>query len=128
MPWPCVLYPSRDAARAAGGGRVPVGAMWPMDAEDFDAWAERERNQYLARGLNRPPHFVKLPDGSEFCIDSRAWTPDRGYYGEGWNPVGEPPLVTLSPSINVQGRYHGYIQNGVITDDCEGRTFPEAGG
>jgi hypothetical protein len=100
----------------------------------------------------RPPLIVKLPDHTEFCVDVRAWdtvaapcdhkvndeqrTPDKcpycggtgtkkvgRHYGEGWLVTGTEPLITLSPSINIVGSYHGWIQNGIITDDCEGRKY-----
>jgi hypothetical protein len=42
---------------------------------------------------------------------------------------GEGPTLTVAPSIQVSRRegvtYHGHIQNGVLTDDCDGRTFPQ---
>jgi hypothetical protein len=44
--------------------------------------------------------------------------------GAGWTRTGTPPNVTASPSINYEGEYHGWLQNGVLTDDCEGRVFP----
>lgn len=40
-----------------------------------------------------------------------------------WSVSGDLPNVTVTPSINMVGVYHGWIQNGVITDDCDGRTF-----
>jgi hypothetical protein len=40
-----------------------------------------------------------------------------------WRVTGELPKVTVEPSINMIGVYHGYITSGVITDDCEGRKF-----
>lgn len=30
--------------------------------------------------------------------------------------------------MNAVGCYHGYVTNGVITDDVEGRTFPNERG
>jgi hypothetical protein len=31
--------------------------------------------------------------------------------------------VTLAPSVNIGGSYHGRIQGGVISEDVEGRRF-----
>jgi len=122
MPWPIVLHGSLEEARLAGGGEVQIGAMWPMDDEQFASWGDREG--FLARGLGRPPMYVSLPGGTWFLIDSRFYDPAHGgFYGEGWNPTGQAPQVTLHPSVNNHGRYHGWIQNGVISDDVEGRTF-----
>lgn len=33
------------------------------------------------------------------------------------------PCTTVEPSINLHGIYHGFLQQGIITDDCEGRQF-----
>lgn len=73
------------------------------------------------RSAQRQPIAVTLPccNGYAFCVDSDA-TSGAG----GWRVSGDPPNVTVSPSINIVGLYHGWIQNGVISDDCEGRTFP----
>jgi hypothetical protein len=132
MPWPLRLYPSHQAARDAHGF-VPVGAMWPVDVDYVEqwlsVWADNVAPKYLRDWKDtRPPMFVKLPDGTEFCIDTRARSRELGPHGEGWTVTGEPPAVTLEPSINIVGSYHGYITAGVITDDCEGRTFPNARG
>lgn len=131
MSWRCVLFESYEAARAAGGGRAPVGAMWPASwlVDPADDWiasylSPKYQREWMAK---RPPFIVKLPDGSEFCIDSRA-TSGGQFHGDGWTVTGDVPNVTLSPSINIVGSYHGWIQNGVITDDCEGRQFPNARG
>lgn len=57
------------------------------------------------------------------------WSPDQralneqGWHGEGWKVTGTVPQITATPSINFPGRYHGFVQNGVLTDDCEGRKF-----
>ena len=130
MPWPIVLYESAEAARIAGGGSAQVGAMWPL-TRDVDEWCQTFAEEVAPRYLRehrhlRAPLVVKLPDGSWFNIDTRAYSPDAGYHGDGWGCTGEAPNITLSPSINIVGRYHGWIQNGVITDDCEGRQFPHA--
>jgi hypothetical protein len=112
--------------------------MWPTgsDVEQWlKDWAEMIAPKYLRewRAI-RPPMFVKLPDGSEFCIDTRAYNHDNGgYYGDGWTVSGTPPAIVLSPSINIVGRYHGWIgcnpaPPGCITADCEGRQFPNAKG
>ncbi len=83
----------------------------------------------------RPPILVYLPGRSLFCVDGACWrtVPDpngRGsrveYYG-GWTVTGSAELLTVSPSINCVGIYHGFITDGVITDDCEGRKYDELG-
>jgi hypothetical protein len=105
--WPIRLLPERPEEPV-------VGDMWPGNPDHWIVSAEYERDW----AGKRPPMIVKLPGGEEWCIDM----PCRG--GPGWTITGEPPRVTISPSINVPGRYHGWIRDGVLTDDCEGRSFP----
>lgn len=97
-----------------------------------DRLSENYKQQHRA---TRPPILVYLPGCSLFCVDGACWSsvpkPDgQGsvveYYG-GWTVSGTPQLLTVSPSINCVGIYHGFIQNGVITDDCEGRKYDETG-
>jgi hypothetical protein len=38
--------------------------------------------------------------------------------------IGEQLRITLSPSVNIVGSYHGWIRDGVISPDVEGRAFP----
>lgn len=85
--------------------RLPIGAMW--DAPWFsDHW----------RGPDGRCLILRLPDGTDWCIDGPANN------GPGWQRSGEPPLITATPSI-ASGRYHGFLQNGVLTDDLEGRSY-----
>lgn len=75
---------------------------------------------------NRPPIVVRLPGPVDFCLDSLAWKIVDGrsrYYGDGWNVAGVPPMLTISPSINIVGTYHGFLKDGIILDDVEGRRF-----
>ena len=69
---------------------------------------------------------VVLPPGG-----NNGWfNPQRVYPGDqSWTESGSwaQGTVTVQPSINLPGQYHGYIQNGQITDDCEGRTYRAAG-
>lgn len=128
MPWPCYMvtqisldkprqvFPDTDtvttltAYRLADGKELlfrelKVGAMW-MDDE---------------RGL-----CVKLPG----CTHGNIWAmgePPTNNPNGGWKVSGEPPNVTATPSINFVGVYHGWVTNGVVTDDCEGRKFDDLG-
>lgn len=89
----------------------------------------------------RRPLIVLLPGRNSFLLDGCCFSGDcsrcnqpreacrcpgeytsKGYYG-GWAVKGTPPNITVHPSINMNGRYHGFIKDGVITDDCEGRKF-----
>jgi hypothetical protein len=90
--------------------------------------------QYMEQWRDkRPPIVVVLPMrvgdatiGFHFCVDGPASSSPavEGGFRDGWTVTGELPNITVSPSINCHGAYHGWIQNGVISDDCEGRKFP----
>ena len=125
MPWQCRLR------EAPGKDQPPVktGDMWLLDKVFDDPDIKRFNldhvlsNEYKRDWLGkRPPICVCLPDSSWFNVDSR-YTDGQG---DGWTVTGEAPNITASPSINAVGRYHGWLQNGVLSDDVEGRTFPEA--
>jgi len=131
MSWQLKLieYTGQDART------IPVGSIWYADAKvlseesddhldwpDFFASRKRLSDYYLTNNTHRLPLLVMLPKAGVFCVDSKCWD-QNGMHG-GWTVTGTAPLITVSPSINVVGVYHGFIQNGVLTDDCEGRTYP----
>jgi hypothetical protein len=98
-------------------------APWLLTSGEDGGPAEGLSPKYLRdwRG-KRPPLVVILPDMTRFVVDSLAVQGGR-YYGDGWTVTGEPPLLTVQPSINIPGSYHGYVTAGVISDDVEGRKF-----
>lgn len=65
---------------------------------------------------NRPSYMVVLPCGCPFHMD--AATRDGG----GWDVTGEAPNLTVTPSIGHE-HYHGWLANGELSDDLEGRTY-----
>lgn len=77
---------------------VPIGAMFhAIDNSDWPTRtppAEELSDFYFTNNAHRKPLFVKLPNGSLFCIDGKYFT---------------------------GGRYHGWLKNGVLSDDVEGR-------
>lgn len=105
-----------------------VGSMFyvPKDA-DMDSWpwynADKEAiaDYYYQHNTHRQPLFVILPDHTLFLLDGKCWK-DGVKYG-GWQVSGEAPNITVQPSININGFYHGFLQNGIISDDVEGRKF-----
>ena len=127
MSWPCRYFPNR-AAITEQCGYEPTGAMWPAEP----SWLVPETlaaNYIRDWQGKRPALLVMLPCGFPFLIDGRAYDDEKGgYFGDGWVVTGEPPRITVSPSINFKRHYHGFLQHGVISDDCEGRTFPNARG
>jgi len=84
--------------------QLQVGAIW-KDAE---------------RGV-----CVKLPGGH----GGRIWAMEEPGYptSNKWTVTGEIPNVSATPSINCVGSYHGWVRNGIVTDDCEGRKFDDFG-
>lgn len=88
---------------------LPPGAVWRA------SWMEDNAKTYgNARG---EVWAVQMPCMIEFIIYA------KGEDGRGWDVRGELPGITVSPSIHQIGEYHGYIQDGVISEDCEGRAF-----
>lgn len=87
---------------------LPPGAMWNA------YWLEN-----LGRGPDGKNWCVQMPCGIEWIV----YGPSSD--GGKWDVQGVPPRITVSPSINLQGAYHGWIKDGVISDDCEGRKFPK---
>ena len=116
MAWPCFMVEMHE--HSANGwifkhdGKLctfydlPVGAMF----------------------LDEGELTVKLPSGSEWNMDRGRIINAQGHHQGNplpqWTRTGEPPNVTATPSINHQGCYHGWLRDGVLTDDCEGRKFP----
>lgn len=66
---------------------------------------------------------IWMPGEWVWVPDSMAYSTELGYHGNGWKVEGLLPLITCSPSINAFGTYHGFVIDGSITDDCEGRKF-----
>jgi hypothetical protein len=121
MSWPCRLVngPTEDGPNE----KMQPGDMWftPQMVEkgfrDGYVLSDEYKRDWQDK---RSPIWVVLPSGDWFCVDSRASCGD----GSGWAVTGEAPNITVSPSINLIGIYHGFLQNGVLSDDCEGRTYP----
>jgi hypothetical protein len=76
----------------------------------------------------RDPIVLVIPGYGGYCLDYAYW-PDQG--GHGWTITGEVPNITASPSLGIgrddQGSwcYHGWLRNGVLSDDIEGRKYDE---
>jgi len=101
---------------------------------------------YFAHNSGRAPLVLALPDKASpsgklyFTVDGQCYSSTctkcgqsrkackckeayqpKGHY-DGWTVSGEPPLITVSPSVNYDDdeyhikHYHGFIQNGVIGD------------
>lgn len=104
---------------------------------------------YYAHNASRPPLIAKLPGDLYFLVDGQCYSPTctkckakhgwrdepcpkggehtpRGHY-DGWKVAGTPPRITVSPSIHYPDYYHGWLKDGVISDDCDGRKFDASG-
>lgn len=91
----------------------PPGAIWRA------IWMEKEtENPYAAP--DGKVWCLKLPGDTEWLIYSFSSGPDR----RKWDVHGTLPNITVHPSVNAEGYYHGWIKDGVISEDCEGRKFP----
>jgi hypothetical protein len=111
-----------ECVNAATGERPVPGDMW-YDPELRADGAKRCSPYYLANNTHRDPLTVVLPSGLHFHIDGPFWN-KAGAYGPGWTVTGEAPRITMTPSINVVGNWHGYLTDGVLGVDVEGRVFP----
>jgi hypothetical protein len=83
---------------APGVPPVPPGAMW--NAWWMEFWRKPD-------GLCLS---VRLPSGEDWLIDGPASN------GPGWTRTGEPPRITVRPSI-LTPKYHGFLTDGTF-DAC----------
>lgn len=69
-----------------------------------------------------PCWVVRLPGGGYVWHTNGRSTKD----GEGlWNVSGEPPNLTVTPSINIgPGIWHGWITNGQLSPDVDHQGIP----
>lgn len=74
-------------------------------------WRYHEHETYDTQ--RRPlPHLGVMTAAGFVCVDCPATDPPHGH----WTRTGEPPLVTVTPSLNVDhGAWHGFLTNGVLT-------------
>lgn len=107
---------------------LPIGSMFYLPKEvNEGTWPwylagdEYLSEYYQQHNKNRQPLFVVLPGPNLFVVDGKCWSNGRKYGG--WQVTGIAPSITVNPSINLQGFYHGWLIDGVISDDVEGRKF-----
>jgi hypothetical protein len=112
-------------------GDLKVGDMFyaPTNEEDWGHTIRFEMKHlgefYYQNNVHRRPLFVILPGPAWFSIDGQAR--NAGVFHDAWTVAGEAPNITVTPSINLNGTYHGFLQNGIISDDVEGRKYDEEG-
>lgn len=120
MPWQCRLVSSQNEA-------FEIGDMWFSRSYDEHHTAEFQRPispEYKREWFGkRAPLFVVTPAGP-WCVDAQSTDGNGNFTGRGWTITGTPPSITASPSINMPGVYHGWLTNGILSVDLEGRTYP----
>ena len=87
MPWRCFMAQNEV-------DKTKPGAMWFEEIKGRRVWV------------------VVLPCRDLFYQDQQ--TSDGR---NAWTCTGEPPNVTVNPSINYVGLYHGWLRNGELSDD-----------
>lgn len=121
MPWPCyIVKPIRGNIFELDGRKVTIqelkpGACW---LDDGDLYVLLPNCEEWPVDLGRRQNASRLARDPEGAAKNRL--PE-------WRWTGTLPNITITPSVNCVGRYHGWVQNGVVTDDCEGRKFDEMG-
>jgi len=100
LPWRLHLV---DSPQAGSDGKIPVGTMYRAKLGDDEGFA------------------IFLPGGVIW------WTYQHPCNGGRWAiavPPEGPEHMTVSPSINfVPDGWHGWIKDGVISDDVSGKQF-----
>ena len=74
---------------------VQPGDMWrvpELDLPDREAWA------------------IVLPNGAGIWVTTQTASEAQVL----WNVAGTPPAITVTPSINAEGVWHGHITNGEL--------------
>ena len=87
---------------------LPPGAMWEAPWYGGSDWIGQDGKSIV----------VQLPSGTDFPIDAPS------HDGGRWTRTGTPPQITVRPSINEVGRYHGHLIDGVLSACVEGNRFP----
>lgn len=87
---------------------MPIGAIWRVEWHESH-WAGPDGRCY---SVQLPPGGI----GDQWVIEQPSAN------GGGWTRTGEPPDLTATPSI-LTPRYHGWLRDGWLTDDTDGRTY-----
>jgi hypothetical protein len=128
MPWPLRFRSEPEPWKDA-----QIGDCWYMPEIARSFFIEHQASQQYRHQLAtaklmgqdfRPPIVVRLPPGFSFFPDEKYGHPENDQRN-GWTVSGsiEDGSLVVSPSVNVVGTYHGWIQAGQVSDDVEGRQF-----
>jgi len=94
---------------------LPPGATW-----DAPWLAENDKPNGQWTGPDGKAWCVMMPGGVEWIVYSYATGPEPR---SKWAVQGTVPNITVHPSINLVGIYHGFLKNGIVSEDCEHRKF-----
>lgn len=85
-----------------------------VEAKRVDKWSELEEGPIGTFLINpdRKKLFVKLPN----CQGVHSINLDATKQPPCWTLTGTDAAPTLSPSLVVAGRWHGWLRDGVFTD------------
>lgn len=118
MPWPLFMVAHDDSD--AWEKRDTPGACWTMETFLEPQNRHRLSPEYLRDwDGKRPPLMICTPDGNWWMVDCLS---SNGV--SGWTITGEPPNLTAHPSIG-SSDYHGWLKDGVLSDDLEGRSYSQ---
>ena len=108
------LYIRQDTGALLMLAEAEPGMLWdaPWFLDFTPPWAGPDGRSLVMR----------LPGRGEWGIDG----PSNN--GPGWQRTGMPPSITVRPSILSHGSgsvkgYHGWLTDGVLSDDLDGRTY-----
>ena len=92
-------------------------------AETDDDWKSPGSISNWPNQDGTPNWVLCLPNGGHWHIYGRMADGSPG-----WDVTGELPNITARPSIlahanGVHEEYHGWLTDGVLSDDIEGRTY-----
>ena len=114
MPWKCRLIEKEEIPNAK------LGDMW------YAPWLKGLKSpEYESMHRDkRPPLVVMVPPNVPFVVDNKA----DNMNGHGWTVTGEAPNITVHPSIGIRNKgggwkYHGWLKDGVLSDDIDGKTY-----
>ena len=83
----------------------------------FHCEEERLSDYYKQHNSHRRPILLVVEPGLLFCVDSKAW--DGIKRDGGWIVSGEIDQLTVVPSIWIKGYYHGFLTDGIVSDNLE---------
>ena len=106
------LYKRQDTGAELTLDEAEPGMLWEAPWYVDTGWHGDDGRSYVMR----------LPGGGEWAIDAVSTSGGR------WQRTGEAPRFTVRPSILSYGsatrkRYHGFLTDGVLSDDLEGQTY-----